>query len=175
MAVRKSSRSIPSAPTLLVTIDDVRHGKPDPEGYLLAARGLARGTISGLGGMAGRTTEVLRDLDLLKPAAELGMTTVLVGSHAAASTAWTPHSSVWIRSSHIRSRGRPSGRSSLASRSVSAASTSAFNRALDSAASKAGTDLATVWVTGKKPTTVLAGAGTGAGSTGSTGSWPFAR
>ena len=32
-------------------------------------------------------------------------------------------------------------------------------RALDSAASKAGTDLATVWVTGQRPTTVLAGAG----------------
>ena len=29
-----------SAPALLVTIDDVRHGKPDPEGYLLAARKL---------------------------------------------------------------------------------------------------------------------------------------
>ena len=28
------------APALLVTIDDVRHGKPDPEGYLLAARKL---------------------------------------------------------------------------------------------------------------------------------------
>ena len=27
-------------PALLVTIDDVRAGKPDPEGYLLAARGL---------------------------------------------------------------------------------------------------------------------------------------
>jgi HAD superfamily hydrolase (TIGR01509 family) len=27
-------------PALLVTIDDVRHGKPDPEGYLLAARKL---------------------------------------------------------------------------------------------------------------------------------------
>jgi HAD superfamily hydrolase (TIGR01509 family) len=28
------------SPALLVTIDDVRHGKPDPEGYLLAARKL---------------------------------------------------------------------------------------------------------------------------------------
>jgi mannitol-1-/sugar-/sorbitol-6-phosphatase len=27
-------------PALLITIDDVRHGKPDPEGYLLAARKL---------------------------------------------------------------------------------------------------------------------------------------
>jgi len=29
------------APALLVTIDDVRHGKPDPEGYLLAASKLS--------------------------------------------------------------------------------------------------------------------------------------
>jgi HAD superfamily hydrolase (TIGR01509 family) len=27
-------------PALLITIDDLRHGKPDPEGYLLAARKL---------------------------------------------------------------------------------------------------------------------------------------
>jgi HAD superfamily hydrolase (TIGR01509 family) len=78
------------APALLVTIDDVRHGKPDPEGYLLAARKLGADPRRCLvvedaeagvaaGRAAGAVVAGLRGVDADIPVTDLHELTVLLG------------------------------------------------------------------------------------------------
>jgi sugar-phosphatase len=78
------------APALLVTIDDVRHGKPDPEGYLLAARKLGADPRRCLvvedaeagvaaGRAAGAVVAGLRGVDADIPITDLHQLTVLLG------------------------------------------------------------------------------------------------
>jgi len=77
-------------PALLVTIDDVRHGKPDPEGYLLAARKLGADPRRCLvvedaeagvaaGRAAGAVVAGLRGVDADIPVTDLHQLTVLLG------------------------------------------------------------------------------------------------
>jgi HAD superfamily hydrolase (TIGR01509 family) len=78
------------SPALLVTIDDVRHGKPDPEGYLLAARKLGADprrclvvedaeTGVAAGRAAGAVVAGLRGVDADIPITDLHQLTVLLG------------------------------------------------------------------------------------------------
>jgi len=77
-------------PALLVTIDDVRHGKPDPEGYLLAARKLGADPRRCLvvedaeagvaaGRAAGAVVAGLRGVDADIPVKDLHQLTALLG------------------------------------------------------------------------------------------------
>ena len=77
-------------PALLVTIDDVRHGKPDPEGYLLAARKLGADPRRCLvvedaeagvaaGRAAGAVVAGLRGVDADIPVKDLHQLTALMG------------------------------------------------------------------------------------------------
>lgn len=77
-------------PALLVTIDDVRHGKPDPEGYLLAARKLGADPRRCLvvedaeagvaaGRAAGAVVAGLRGVDADIPVTDLDQLTALLG------------------------------------------------------------------------------------------------
>ena len=78
------------SPALLVTIDDVRHGKPDPEGYLLAARKLGADPRRCLvvedaeagvaaGRAAGAVVAGLRGVDADIPVKDLHQLTALLG------------------------------------------------------------------------------------------------
>ena len=77
-------------PALLVTIEDVRHGKPDPEGYLLAARKLGADPRRCLvvedaeagvaaGRAAGAVVAGLRGVDADIPVKDLHQLTALLG------------------------------------------------------------------------------------------------